>query len=205
MKMGFTMCRIAGCLAAFLASMTLSAAPTRIDVTARPEGAKVIVDGVSKGIVPVSVFDVGEGSHLLRIEAPGHRFVEEVLSVKDGDFLRTDYELEPEKGLLLEVYKYCAEVSVRYRNTNALSGKVRLICLNDFIAFDFAPKFKRFLFALFFLTADIRNNIINHFRPCFKSFACARNCLICANQNILNSKLLMKREESGNIRLKRAV
>ena len=101
MKMGFTMCRIAGCLAAFLASMTLSAAPTRIDVTARPEGAKVIVDGVAKGIVPVSVFDVGEGSHLLRIEAPGHRFVEEVLSVKDGDFLRKDYELEPEKGLLL--------------------------------------------------------------------------------------------------------
>ena len=45
MKMGFTMCRIAGCLAAFLAAMTLSAAPTRIDVTARPEGAKVIAGG----------------------------------------------------------------------------------------------------------------------------------------------------------------
>lgn len=83
------------------AAAVLAATPTRIDVTARPEGAKVLVDGVSKGVTPVSVFDVEAGSHLLRIEAAGHRFVEEVVSVKDGDFLRKDYELEQETGLLL--------------------------------------------------------------------------------------------------------
>ena len=88
-------------LSALLSAFALSAAPTRIDVTARPEGAKVLVDGVSKGVTPVSVFDVGEGTHLLRVEAAGHRFVEEILSVKDGDFLRKDFDLEPEKGLLL--------------------------------------------------------------------------------------------------------
>ena len=77
------------------------AAPIRIDVSARPEGAKVLIDGVSKGVVPVSVLDVGEGRHLLRVEAPGRRPVEEVLSVKPEDFIRKDYELEPEKGLLL--------------------------------------------------------------------------------------------------------
>ena len=75
--------------------------PTRIDVTARPEGAKVLVDGVSKGVVPVSIFDVGAGRHFLRVEAPGRCPVEEVLSVEEGDFLRKDYDLEPEKGLLL--------------------------------------------------------------------------------------------------------
>ena len=86
---------------ALVASCTLPAAPIRIDVTARPEGAKVLVDGVSKGVVPVSIFDVGVGRHFLRIEAAGHRPVEEILAVSDGDFLRKDYDLEREKGLLL--------------------------------------------------------------------------------------------------------
>ena len=89
------------CIACAIAARTLTAAPIRIDVTARPEGAKVLVDGVSKGVAPVSVFDIGPGQHLLRIEASGHRHVEEVLSVKEEDFIRRDYELEPEKGLLL--------------------------------------------------------------------------------------------------------
>ena len=86
---------------AALASFQLAAAPTRIDVTARPEGAKVVIDGVSKGVVPVSVFDVGPGRHYLRVEAPGHHPAEEILAVNEGDFLRKDYELETEKGLLL--------------------------------------------------------------------------------------------------------
>lgn len=93
--------RLTGILLAIAATALSATTPTRIDVTARPEGAKVLVDGVSKGVTPVSVFDVASGSHLLRIEAPGHRFVEEVVSVKDGDFLRRDYELEQETGLLL--------------------------------------------------------------------------------------------------------
>lgn len=86
---------------ALAASWPLCAAPTRIDVTARPEGAKVVIDGVSKGVVPVSVFDVGAGRHFLRVEAPGRRPAEEILSVTEGDFLRKDYDLEPERGLLL--------------------------------------------------------------------------------------------------------
>ena len=94
--------RFAAAAAAFLvASCTLLATPPRIDITARPEGAKVVIDGVSKGLVPLSVFDVGVGQHFLRIEAPGRMPVEEILSVSEGDFLRKDYELEPEKGLLL--------------------------------------------------------------------------------------------------------
>ena len=91
---------IAG-LVVLAAAWSAGAAPIRIDVSARPEGAKVLIDGVSKGVVPVSVLDVGEGQHLLRVEAPGRRPVEEVLSVKPEDFIRKDYELEPEKGLLL--------------------------------------------------------------------------------------------------------
>jgi hypothetical protein len=76
-------------------------APTRIDVTARPEGAKVLVDGESKGVVPVSVFNLAAGRHLLRVEAPGRRPAEEIISVSAGDFITKDYDLEPEKGLLL--------------------------------------------------------------------------------------------------------
>ena len=75
--------------------------PTRIDVTARPEGAKVLVDGESKGLVPVSVFNLSVGKHLLRVEASGRRAIEEIINVSEGDFITKDYDLEQEKGLLL--------------------------------------------------------------------------------------------------------
>ena len=84
-----------------LSAAAFAGAPTRIDVTARPEGAKVLVDGESKGVVPVSVFNVPAGKHLLRVEAPGRRPVEEIVAVSDGDFITRDYDLEQEKGLLL--------------------------------------------------------------------------------------------------------
>lgn len=88
-------------LCVFSAVVAFGGSPTRIDVTARPEGAKVLLDGESKGVVPVSVFNVSAGKHLLRVEAPGRRPVEEIISVADGDFLTKDYDLEQEKGLLL--------------------------------------------------------------------------------------------------------
>ena len=88
-------------LCALSATAVFGNAPTRIDVTARPEGAKVLIDGESKGVVPVSVFNVAAGKHLIRIEAPGRRPAEEIISVADGDFLTKDYDLEQEKGLLL--------------------------------------------------------------------------------------------------------
>jgi len=88
-------------LCAFSALAAFGNSPTRIDVTARPEGAKVLLDGESKGVVPVSVFNVAAGKHLLRVEAPGRRPVEEIVAVADGDFLTKDYDLEQEKGLLL--------------------------------------------------------------------------------------------------------
>ena len=86
-------------LCAFSALAAFGNSPTRIDVTARPEGAKVLLDGESKGVVPVSVFNVAAGKHLLRVEAPGRRPVEEIVAVADGDFLTKDYDLEQEKGL----------------------------------------------------------------------------------------------------------
>lgn len=101
MNLKISIAKLACAVALFASATALFAGPVRIDVTARPEGAKVIVDGETKGVVPLSVLDVGEGAHLLRIEAPGHRFAEEVVHLKDGDFLRKDYELETEKGLLL--------------------------------------------------------------------------------------------------------
>jgi hypothetical protein len=85
----------------FSAVVAYGNAPTRIDVTARPEGAKVFVDGESKGVVPVSVFNISAGRHLLRVEAPGRRPVSEIVTVADGDFITKDYDLEQEKGLLL--------------------------------------------------------------------------------------------------------
>ena len=91
----------AAALFVFSAAAAYGNAPTRVDVTARPEDAKVFVDGESKGVVPVSVFNLSAGRHLLRVEAPGRRPVSEIVTVADGDFITKDYDLEQEKGLLL--------------------------------------------------------------------------------------------------------
>lgn len=90
-----------GAICVFSVVTAFGNAPTRLDVTARPEGAKVFLDGESKGVVPVSVFNISAGRHLLRVEALGRRAVDEVVTVADGDFITKDYDLEQEKGLLL--------------------------------------------------------------------------------------------------------
>ena len=69
-------------------------------------------------------------------------------------------------------------MSVQYRYTDALAGDDRAFCRNDHAVFDLTPDTQRLLLGLFFLTADVRDDIANHFRPILKGLACAGDCLI---------------------------
>lgn len=77
-------------------------APTRLDVSSAPEGARVFVDGEGRGVTPCSVFDLPAGRHLLHVETPSYRPVDEFVKISGpGDFLRRSFSLEPEKALIL--------------------------------------------------------------------------------------------------------
>ena len=80
---------------------------------------------------------------------------------------------------------------------------MRLACVDDLVVLNLTPDFERLLLALFFLTADERNDVIYHLRPGLKGLACAGNCLICADENVLNLvACLVKRINRRNIALK---
>ena len=76
--------------------------PTRVEITAQPDGARVMVDGESRGTTPLQLFDLAPGRHLFHVEAPGHRPADAYLKVaEEGAFLQKHFELEPEKALIL--------------------------------------------------------------------------------------------------------
>ena len=43
----------------------------RTDFTSQPEGAKVIVDDVMRGVTPITLYDLGPGKHHVRYELAG--------------------------------------------------------------------------------------------------------------------------------------
>ena len=94
-------------LKAFLVSAVAAALcgakapPTRVDVSAQPDGAEVSVDGVARGTAPLSVFDLKPGSHHFHVSAPGHIPEDAFVEVSKGDFLQKHFSLAREKGLLL--------------------------------------------------------------------------------------------------------
>ena len=89
-------------------------------------------------------------------------------------------------------------------NTQALSCDAGGSSLYDLIAFDLSPYLERLLLGLFFLTADVRDKVIDHFRPCLESFSCAGDSLICAGENLCYTELA-ERGKSRNVALYRAV
>ena len=93
-------------LAFAVGALTLAAeakkAPSRIDVTVDPAGARVVVDGEVRGTAPLQVFDLEPGRHLFHVEAPGRRAADELVKVPEGEsFIQKHFELERERALIL--------------------------------------------------------------------------------------------------------
>jgi len=95
------------CIAAVCAailSLTASAAktpPTRLDVSSQPDGATVVVDGKTRGVTPLSVFDLSSGTHLVHVECEGWRAADEFVSLVEGDFVQKNFALQRDLGVLL--------------------------------------------------------------------------------------------------------
>ena len=75
-------------------------------------------------------------------------------------------------------------MAVRHRNADALRRNQRRAGLDDFAALDAAPDAQRLLLAFFFLAADVRNDVVQHFRPIGKVFAGPGNRLVRGDDHL---------------------
>lgn len=74
----------------------------RVDFSSRPDGASVTVDGVSRGVTPLTLFDLAPGvRHHVGIAMKNYESVDDFFTIEPGSYLPKSYELAPEKGLLL--------------------------------------------------------------------------------------------------------
>lgn len=74
----------------------------RLDVSAEPATAKIVVDGVARGVAKASVFELEPGVHRVRIEAPSHETVDDFVKIGEGElFVQKTYSLEAQKALIL--------------------------------------------------------------------------------------------------------
>lgn len=92
------------CLAALLSGSAAADAPraARVDFSSRPEGADVIIDGVTRGVTPITLFDVApSATHHLRLQMDNREPADDFFSVEPGTYFSRHYELESVKGLLL--------------------------------------------------------------------------------------------------------
>jgi len=60
----------------------MAAKEGRLEITANKEGAKVFIDGVEKGTAPLTVTDVGFGTHYLVVRGPGGESYSEKIRVR---------------------------------------------------------------------------------------------------------------------------
>ena len=108
--------RTASLIVAALAAIALAGAAelhTRLDITTQPEHAQVFIDGQLQGTAPMQVFDLKPGRHLVRIQSPGYRTLDEYLFLKDGDFTQKNWALPHEKALFL-LRSNPSDAEVRY-------------------------------------------------------------------------------------------
>ena len=65
---------------------------------------------------------------------------------------------------------------------------------HDGAILDMSPDFEWLLFALFFLAADVGDDIVHHFGPALKGFPGAGNGLIGGNDNFLGFQIHERRQ-----------
>jgi len=91
--------------AAWLCALVAGAAdpeiPTRLDITAEPEGARVYVDGKLQGPAPCSVFNLEAGNHLVHVEAQSCVAQDAIVKIAPHAFVQKNFRLVEEKGIIL--------------------------------------------------------------------------------------------------------
>ena len=88
-------------LALGLAAEAQKGPTTRVDIASQPERASVVVDGVDRGLSPITLFDLSPGRHHLKFRLAGYAEQDRLITVEEGRPSQHSDVLEPEKGLLL--------------------------------------------------------------------------------------------------------
>jgi hypothetical protein len=73
----------------------------RVDVTSLPEGAAVTVDGIDRGFTPLTLFDLAEGPHHVKLRMSGYVENNQTVKIGRGAVQTVHADLTPEKGLLI--------------------------------------------------------------------------------------------------------
>ena len=110
-------------------------------------------------------------------------------------------------GLLdafLKGHEHRRGVTVGNGHAQTLRGDGDVVGEDDLVSLDVTPDLERLLLGLFLLAADIRNEVIDHFRPCLEGLAGAGNRLIGAGEHLVYAECLQGMN-GGNIALQRAV
>ncbi len=68
---------------------------SRLNLTTRPAGAKVTLDGKDAGVTPVKDHPMRTGGHKLEVALDGHQAVTRMLKARPGESLTLDLELKP--------------------------------------------------------------------------------------------------------------
>ena len=74
---------------------------SRVVVSSQPSGASVIVDGVDKGVTPITLFDLAPGWHHLKYRLAGYEERDRFFDTAESAFVERNAVLKEQKGLLL--------------------------------------------------------------------------------------------------------
>ena len=89
-------------LAAFAAFAEESKA-IRCDFSSQPDGATVIIDGMTRGVTPLTLYDLAPGRRHVRFELANYDGVDEFMFLREGGAVSKNAVLRPIKGILLLV------------------------------------------------------------------------------------------------------
>ena len=81
-------------LAAFAAFAEESKA-IRCDFSSQPDGATVIIDGMTRGVTPLTLYDLAPGRRHVRFELANYEGVDEFMFLREGGAVSKNAVLRP--------------------------------------------------------------------------------------------------------------
>ena len=85
---------------AALAAFAEESKAIRCDFTSQPDGATVIVDGMTRGVTPLTLYDLAPGPRHVRFELSNYEGVDEFMFLREGGAVSKNAVLSPVKGIL---------------------------------------------------------------------------------------------------------
>ena len=86
---------------AALAAFAEESKAIRCDFTSQPDGATVTVDGMVRGVTPLTLYDLAPGPRHVRFELSNYEGVDEFMFLREGGAVSKNAVLKPVKGILL--------------------------------------------------------------------------------------------------------